>query len=287
METVETPITSNTQNVKDTNNTSMNNTSNPSATVPPTTTTAGTTEPPSPSGTSTLFLVESDVHFKDGKIRDIKFKSVEKILNLKKQYPRIGALVCAGDLTDHGCDGAKLMGVYISGHDQQMQAYLEHYERPLQQAGITVHDNIGNHDVVTYPPLFSHYMPVVNYVKRKHGSLCYMFRCGELVGLSLGLYPNKENLQWLDRTLQTIEVNAPLLLCFHFNLEGLWGDWWKDSEKEQFLKHIESRNVKAIICGHRHMSMLTNWRGIPVIQGAGSPIVLCEYVNEKISVTFY
>jgi hypothetical protein len=99
---------------------------------------------------SVYFAVDSDVHFanRDGVIciRPDKALHVERLKALKKSY-NLQAVVVPGDLTMFGSNGKKIGCIPISGEDKELQGFVEQYQQPLEEAGIAVCENIGNHDV--------------------------------------------------------------------------------------------------------------------------------------------
>jgi UDP-2,3-diacylglucosamine pyrophosphatase LpxH len=229
------------------------------------------------------FVCDSDLHFKP-EIRPDKADHVQKLLNLPSSV-----VLLIGDLTNNGSDGSKgCFGlVPISGKTKQLQALRKEYIEPLESHSFKVYCCMGNHDDYTYFPYV--YKAVEKFIKKKHGGLCYTFYKEGLRFICLGKCPTEGALRYLKDELQSGLKNTPTVLFFHYNLQGPWSDWWKDSEKEAFYQVIKDYNIILIANGHIHKTEYYKWKGIPVVTCGGAQMVRCTYcsnTNPKLNVDF-
>ena len=107
--------------------------------------------------------------------------------------------------------------------------------------------------------------------------------------MACDVYPNANICEWMTQTflkLQVVQLNTPVVLFWHYNLEGAYSDWWTDSEKSAFLAVVTCVKVLGIFVGHLHSSYSNLWNGIPVFSSAGSQYALGEIKNGQLSVSF-
>ena len=86
----------------------------------------------------------------------------------------------------------------------------------------------------------------------------------------LDMYPDAPTLAFLVRDLARVGKQRPVILFFHYSLEGPYSDFWEPEEKAAFGKALEGYNVLAIFHGHEHRMGHYSWRGHPVFR-PGSP----------------
>ena len=203
--------------------------------------------------------------------------------------------VVTGDLTDAGYDGTVTCGCLfpllgannaVSGGslENQLAEFVAAVIEPIQRVGKTVYLVPGNHD--QYNGASRH--PVNDYIARAHGCTHYAVRRGGILLLFCDVYPSAAVLAWMKGELRSCGTE-PVLLFFHYNFTGPFGDWWTDAEKEAFRLAITGVRVLGIFVGHRHESYAETWNGYAVYSTAGSTFAVCEATTEaggRLSVTF-
>ena len=229
---------------------------------------------------SITFLVDSDLHFKH-EIISTKTNNVNKIITLA-QKEKINALICPGDLTDNGWDGAHFTCWKYGGDYDQLTPYKEQYEKPISKH-IPIYECAGNHDYYVPPPHIHH--GVLDYIKSKHGGLRYSFDIDKLHFIALDRYPDKDGMNFLKDDIKK-HKDKDIIIFFHYNLTGPYSEWWSEDEKEKFYEVIKYYKVKALLVGHLHSSMLSEWKGYKVILAGGPKIAKCIYDGENVNVEF-
>ena len=219
--------------------------------------TAATSAPPP----TVTFFVASDAHFGARGMDELNRSLVEQMNELPgTEYPpELGGVVerprgvlFTGDTTDNGRldEFAEFEKVYgLKGNDGLL-------EYPVFEA-------IGNHDL-------NHESPIKQRAKQRHGGIDYAWEWDGLHFLCLDLYPDAKTRAWLDRELRRIGPTRPVILYFHYSLEGPYSDFWEQEEKAAFASAIEGQNVAAIFHGHEHRVGHYVWQGHPVFR-PGAP----------------
>lgn len=216
--------------------------------------------PDAPPPTVTFF-VASDSHFGARGMEDVNRLVVEQMNALPgTEYPaEIGGLVetprgvlFLGDTTDNGLleEFAEFEKVYgLTGKDGLLRY-------PIYEA-------IGNHDVQSESP-------VKRRVTERHGGIDYTWDWDDLRFLCLDMYPDAKTVEWLKGQLQKAGPERPLILYFHYSLEGFYSSFWAEEEKEAFARAILGYNVLAVFHGHEHRVGHYEWRGHKVFR-PGAP----------------
>jgi Icc-related predicted phosphoesterase len=226
------------------------------------------------------FVCDSDLHFEERGLNDLprpeKDNNVSIIQSLNPDL-----VIVAGDLTNNGSDGSKICCLPISGHQCQLQAYEEKYVKPLEQF-TSVYASMGNHDNWTYFPYV--YKAIQVYIIKKYGGINYHFTHKGVQFICLGIYPDADALRFF---LKNADSTIPLVLFFHYNLQGPWSDWWTNEEKEAFNTTIAGYNVKLIVTGHIHECSNYTWEGYNVITCGGRGVYKCTYFNNNVSIELH
>ncbi len=233
----------------------------------------------------------SDTHFlyneKEKKVLPKKERTSNKISRISSIATKYDAIIIAGDLTDDGWDGKSFLCIEYGGDYDELGSFIKDCVEPLKNIA-PVYLCEGNHDEGGG---ILGYKPVLKYIKSKYNNLYYMkilsTDLGVFVIISLGKYPNAEKLEWLKKIIQTLDIKIPILCFFHFNLEGTWSNWWSDEEKNNFYSVIKNNNIVALAVGHQHRSYIEEWKGIPVLSGAGDKYIEFEYCFKTNKATFY
>ncbi|HEY9364426.1 MAG TPA: PQQ-binding-like beta-propeller repeat protein [Chitinophagaceae bacterium] len=84
--------------------------------------------------------------------------------------------------------------------------------------------------------------------------------CGPNMRMSPGQVP-RENIVWLDSTLQTIGNDQPIIYVNHYPQDSSLNNWY------EALDRLKKKNVQLLMCGHGHNNHLLNFEGIPSIMG--------------------
>lgn len=88
--------------------------------------------------------------------------------------------------------------------------------------------------------------------------------------MCLGMYPDAKDIQYLARDLAAVGRQRPVIIFFHYGLEGPYSNFWKAEEKEALAKAIAGYNILAIFHGHFHVAGHYLWHGHEVFL-PGSP----------------
>lgn len=217
---------------------------------------ARASEPP-----TVTFFVASDSHFGARGMEEANRALVEQMNGLPgTPYPgALGGSVATprgvlftGDTTDNGLldEFALFEKVYgLNGNDGLLR--------------FPVFEAIGNHDVNSESP-------VKGRVRQRHGNVDYAWDWDDLRLVCLDMYPDAKTLAWLEGELARVGRGRPLILYFHYSLEGPYSDFWEQSDKDAFADAIADYNVLAIFHGHEHRVGHYQWRGHPVFR-PGAP----------------
>lgn len=162
-------------------------------------------------------------------------------------------------------------GVLFTG-DTTDNALLEEFAEFEKVYGLTGHDgllsypvfeSIGNHDLGPEAP-------IKDRARLRHGGIDYSWDWDDLHFVCLDMYPDAATRAWLARDLSRVSSGTPLVLFFHYSLEGPYSDYWEQEDKNAFAAAIAGRNVLAIFHGHEHRVGHYMWRGHPVFR-PGAP----------------
>lgn len=207
------------------------------------------------------FFVGSDSHFGATGMVEVNGALTRQMNALPgTEYPpAIGGRVdtprgvlFTGDLTDNGLleEFAEFEKMYgLTGRDGLLR--------------YPVFESIGNHDVNSTSP-------IKEKQKARHGGINYSWEWEGVRFACLDMYPDAVTRAWLEADLRTLRPGQPVILFFHYSLEGRWGGGWSQDEKEAFASAIARYNVLALIHGHEHRAGHYSWRGHPVFR-PGAP----------------
>jgi len=210
---------------------------------------------------SITFFVASDSHFGAVGMEAMNRVVVEQMNRLPgTEYPAaIGGRVdpprgvlFTGDTTDNGLleEFAQFESVYgRTGQDGLLN--------------FPVFEAIGNHDVNAESP-------IKKKVRQRHGGVDYSWDWDDVHFVCLDMYPDATTLAWLANDLKKLAIDHPLVLYFHYSLEGRYSGFWSQAEKDAFAEAIAGRNVLAIFHGHEHRVGHYEWMGHPVFR-PGAP----------------
>ena len=223
-------------------------------------------------GLDVTFLVFSDTHFgyggseRDllGRRRDpvanpegtelVNARAIESMNTIAgKPWPAvlggsIGAplgLLISGDLTE-------------DGEAWQWHGFTRYYGLDGKDGRIRypVFEGHGNHDKQGD-------WYVLNRIRERHGDLNYSFDWHDLHLVCLGEAPDKAALDWLGRDLARVGKQRPILIYFHFPLQGPYAEnnWFARGDyRDGFAATIGGFNVIAVFHGHYHASGRYHWR---------------------------
>jgi hypothetical protein len=205
--------------------------------------------------------VASDSHFGARRMEELNRVMVEQMNGLPgTEYPPLlggrvetpRGVIFTRDTTDTGTleEFAEFEKVYgLTGKDGLLK--------------YPVFEAIGNHDVNSDSPIKER-------VRQRHGGINYALQWDDLRFLCLDMYPDATTLEWLRAELKRAGRSRPLILYFHYSLDGPYSDFWSDEEKETFARTISGYNVLALFHGHEHRMGHYVWRGNNVFR-PGAP----------------
>jgi hypothetical protein len=126
-----------------------------------------------------------------------------------------------------------------------------------------VYEAIGNHDIIGNSPIKVH-------VKQRHGSLAYSWDWSDVHLICLEMYPDSRTRAWLAKDLSKVGRARPLVVFFHYAIEGPYSDFWPEVDKQALAQALAGYNVLAIFHGHFHHAGHYVWNGHDVFL-PGSP----------------
>lgn len=212
-------------------------------------------------GTDVTFTVVSDTHFGFGDIEKDNLRlagKIDGIAGVPWPAPLAGVvakprgLLVTGDLTEWG-------------KVEEWQPFVRTYGLDGGDGAIhvPVFEVIGNHDKVHGPW-------VEEQVRARHGGgRFYAWDWDDVHFLALGEAPDDEALRFVEKDLQAIHRDVPLVVYFHLAVQGRWstGNWFGDGDYKERLAHLlEGRNVVALFHGHHHATDHYEWHGMDVVK---------------------
>ncbi len=207
------------------------------------------------------FFVASDSHFGYRGMSEANRLVVEQLNAMPgtPYPPEIGGTVeeprgvlFTGDTTENGTleEFAEFQQVYgLTGKDGLLR--------------FPVFEAIGNHDV-------NRESPIKEVVRRRHGGIQYAWDWNDLRMICLDMYPDDVTRRWLEDELERVGPERPVIVYFHYSMEGPYSDSWTQEEKRAFGAALAGYNVLAIFHGHWHRYGHYLWNGLPVFR-PGSP----------------
>jgi predicted phosphodiesterase len=208
------------------------------------------------------FFVASDTHFGYRGMEEANRRIVEQMNALPgRDYPaaiggRVGSprgVLVLGDMTEYSTE-------------EQWRQFEELYGHTGTEGLLRypVFEALGNHD-------FMDGSPVVRHIERRHGSLTYSFDWDDLHVVCLGMYPSAARIRWLREDLRKVKKDRPLVVFFHYGMEGPYSDSWESPEERDALAQaLKGRRAAVLLHGHWHMAGHYRWRGHEVFR-PGSP----------------
>jgi hypothetical protein len=255
-------------------------------------------------GSDVTFFVVSDTHFGYGYPSDdaLTKNPVKQPLGLEAQNKKViasmNALATAGRQypQDFGGTVAAPRGVVITGdltewgREIEWKRFLAYYGRSGSEAllAFPVFECVGNHDKVPGPWLESE-------VAKRHGGRFYAWDWDDLHVVSLGEAPDDEGIRFLERDLEALASDIPIVLYFHLALEGPWStdNWFTNGDlKDRLSRAIAKNNVVAIFHGHHHANGHYVWRGVDVykpgaVKDSTGTFAVAHYVDGRFDVAYY
>jgi len=238
------------------------------------------------------FTVDGDIHatYTSKDVPRVNRTNIDtRLKHIDGTYP-LDFHLCVGDLTDNGHSGPTMCG--MQQRYDELVAFEELYERPVQWAGFRMYATIGNHDV----PNDQLCKGVINHVAKKYGasrslldpwsSGCYAFDHKGVRFIVLGIWPQK--LDWLRRQLP-VDHSAPVVLVHHYNINPMeyGANFWTDEAKDAYHAVIKSHNVVLICTGHNHTTTIGLWRNIPTVRGSGNKLAVVEMDGGRLSRIYF
>ena len=238
-------------------------------------------------GTDVTFLVVSDTHFGFGGIPAAHEVLVPKLNGIAgREYPKplTGAvapprgLLVTGDLTEWG-------------KPEEWEPFAATYGLTGKEGKLRlpVFEVVGNHDKVS-----AHF--IEEQVASRHGGgRFYSWDWDDVHFVALAEAPDDEGLAFLERDLERLAPDIPLVLYFHLALAGPWstGNWFGDGTfKVRLAKLLEARSVAAIFHGHHHATDHYTWHGFDVfkpgaVKDGAHTFAVVHVTDERMSVASF
>lgn len=208
------------------------------------------------------FFVASDTHFGVPGIEEGNRRLIAELNGLPGlEYPvEIGGrvetprgVIITGDLTDYSTE-------------EQWQQFERFYGQTGKEGLLRfpVFEAFGNHD-------FMGDTPVLRHIARRHGGVAYSFDWDDLHVACLGMYPSPERLRWLEKDLGSVRPGRPVIVFFHYGIDGAWSQSWESQEeREELARVLSGHRIAAIFHGHAHHAGHYRWRDYDVFR-PGSP----------------
>jgi hypothetical protein len=207
------------------------------------------------------FIVAGDSHFGAQGMQESNRRLIEHANQMKSRaYPAaIGGEV------------GELRGMLMMG-DMTDWAQQDQWDQFKSLYGLTgkdgllkmpVFEALGNHDIG------AQYL-IEGLIKQRHGGLTYAWDWAGIRIICLGLYPGTAERQFLNKELTSLDKRRPIILYFHYAIEGPYSSDWTAEHKEAFGRLINGYNVLAIFHGHYHAPGHYRWRGFDVLR-PGAP----------------
>jgi cytolysin (calcineurin-like family phosphatase) len=207
------------------------------------------------------FFVAGDSHFGVPRMSELNRILVDQLNELPgTPYPAsIGGTVAEprgvlfmGDMTDTSLDSEwkEFESLYgLTGKDAVLR--------------YPVFEAIGNHDYIGDSP-------IVPKVKARHGDLIYSWDWDDVHFVCLDMHPDPKNLAWFARDVARAGRHRPLVIFFHYSIEGPYSTGWPPEYKEALARALDGLNVLGLFHGHYHHAGHYLWKGHEVFL-PGSP----------------
>ncbi len=235
---------------------------------------------------STFFFATSDTHIGAGPAEEQGTIKTIDIMNSMPgtEFPFGGVvgepegLIIAGDLHEANRERERNWRVFAELFDPEGNARFNY----------PVYEGIGNHDFGTnYIELTSERndrRPVDLYTCDQNYH--YTWEWSGVRIIQLHAFPGKggpihepgnnrdrpwnnpqDSLLFLEDVLENKVVgNQPLILTFHYGLDGWGKSWWSNKERDLFEEVVDGHNVVLVIHGHGHSYKHYTWRGINIME---------------------
>ncbi|WP_394830407.1 metallophosphoesterase [Pendulispora rubella] len=229
-------------------------------------------------GTDVTFFVLSDLHFGFGFPDDLKTLPADPLarpVGIERDHQRVIARMngLAGQAypTAMGGKVQTPRGLLLTG-DLTERGRVEEWQHFVAYYGlrgregllkIPVFEGIGNHDRVHG----AFRGCVEQRVVERHGGRFYSWDWDDVHLVSLGEAPDDEGLTFLANDLARYAEDVPIVIAFHFALEGPWstGNWFSEGDfRSRLKKTMEKHRVIALFHGHHHATGHYRWNGVDV-----------------------
>ncbi len=174
------------------------------------------------------------------------------------------------------------------------QAAKNTYEQLItQRLKFPTYDIAGNHDIGGLSPSDT----VLNWLRQRHGSLCYTFERGGVAFIALfseydetlnnPAQPiSKPALDYLRQALAKVPNGKPVVVATHLCFDAI-------TNRDEFVDAFGSANVILVLGGHYHKAVVTRFRDIHFVQlpspapkSAGEVTVIRITENRLVAVPF-
>ena len=211
------------------------------------------------------FIITSDFHFGFEKNYNM-FKHKQHHLDVIKKINKEGNLkyvISAGDLVSSGKD------------INEVKSFVKNWVEPIEEdMNLKLLLCDGNHDYVEKSKNNFIKGPLIDYLIKRNGNLCYTTILNNFVFICCGLVPVNNNFEWLKNELKKYK-NCLIVLFWHYHLTGDHSDRWSDNQKKLVYDLIKEYNIKGVVVGHQHKTSITYWnKKIPILNGSGKELII-------------
>ncbi|RPI61349.1 MAG: hypothetical protein EHM48_05785, partial [Planctomycetaceae bacterium] len=210
------------------------------------------------------FIVAADAHLGAADMEALNRRQIEHMNAIPgTPYPaaiggKVGqplGVLLAGDMTN-------------TGDSEQWRTFTTLYGLTGKEGLLKypIYECVGNHDRAAFLPQQKLFIKgfVDGEVSKRHGGLSYSWEWNGVRFICLSMYPNADNIRWLQDGLAGVGRETPVVIYFHYSITGPYSEWWSEKEKDAFAKSIEGYNIVGIFHGHYHNSYAYKWRGFDV-----------------------
>ncbi len=235
------------------------------------------------------FIAFSDTHIgrqveSGNNVAVEKLKLREPIIQEMKDDEEIKFALIVGDLVDHGWANPRFNCCGCCNLIDEWHDFEQQWVVPLisQIGASNVYLCAGNHEkILDYRKICR--KSAYKKIEESTNGINYYFKTDGVFFLCCGIYPDFNTCLWLDDLLKWIG-HRPVIIFFHYNIEGKYSDFWSDDEKNIFYNLIQKYNIKAIINGHVHKSSTYLWnKKIRVINVGGYNFTIFNYSDGKLT----
>ena len=166
---------------------------------------------------------------------------------------------------------------------EQLADFKRTFLNPLSKVPKTkVLVSPGNHE------FYDATQKALNMIKDAHGGLRYTYNLGPILVIVGAVYFDKQQRDWLEKLLNGVPQEKPLIIVNHYNAIGDHDVWYPREDDAPLAKILEGRNVKRL-GAHNHSDYKDKWEGHDYYCGGGKEFIALNFdeLGNKISESAY